>query len=291
MAGLVGEGGKQLVRQIEPTMSAHLQTLADLEKNTCMYLVVERAGPAQTEWILLSTGQGQIHRIGVSETNVELPTHSGLDASTLMTVFRRQKVTDELYRVIPRYFSDETLASMAPPMPAPVERPEHLETPPAQRRSTTALVYLLPVVVALVAWGGWVATRELDREDSGQDLRGIATASADPGGLSDRAAVRAVGRAAASERGCIPEGAVWRIALGTASTFDPARRTEPKQEGNRTTGHRAHTSTRPQARFPHAPDRLPRGDDPQAEPAEGGIAGRGEPSREIPRNPIRDRTR
>jgi protein TonB len=73
-----------------------------------------------------------------------------------MTVFRRQKVTDELYRVIPRYFSDEALASMAAPIPAPVERPEHLETPSAQRRSTSALVYLLPVVVALVAWGGWV---------------------------------------------------------------------------------------------------------------------------------------
>lgn len=159
MASTVGEGGRQLARRVEPIMSAHLQALADLERNTRMHLVVEPAGLPDTEWILFSNGRGHVHRIAVSAGSVELPAEKGLDAATLMAVFRKQKATDELYEVIPRFFSDEVLDSVAPsppPLPAPAEQLPAVEATSSRRRSAGVVVYVLPVAFVVLLAGGWV---------------------------------------------------------------------------------------------------------------------------------------
>ena len=157
MASLVGEGGKQLLRKVGPTMSAHLEAISDLERIPTAFLLAEPAESPELEWVVFSTGLARIHRLVVGADIVELPTVEGLDAGTLMAVCRRQKTTDELYQATPRFYSEEMLASLTSPAAFALAPPQPRQPPsPEPSRRSSVLLYLLPVLVVGLVWGAWM---------------------------------------------------------------------------------------------------------------------------------------
>jgi len=156
MASLVGDGGHQLVRLVGPTMSAHLEALAEVERNSLAYLIVRPSGTPDAVWIVFSDDEGSAHRLLAGGAHAGAPSLSKLDAGGLMAILPKHKADDDLHVAEPRFFSEAPLAPGAALAP---ERPFAEPAAVAPGRGRSPLIYLVPTALALLAVGTWTIWR------------------------------------------------------------------------------------------------------------------------------------